>query len=126
MCFGSSSESPFVCRGFKNWKKSLGKSGYINQHKRSEYHNIADEKAASFLHTCQPGTDILSSLNKQVNEQQIHTKGGILSIIDVILALGQRGIPLRGNWDKKEGCEDGNFVYFVKWKSQFHGDLKDH
>ena len=49
-----------------------------------------------------------------------------MSIIDVILALGQREIPLRGNWDKKEGCEDGNFVYFVKWKCQFHGDLKDH
>ena len=27
---------------------------------------------------------------------------------------------------KKKGCEDGNFIYFVKWKSQFHGDLKDH
>ena len=77
-----SSESPFVYRGFKNWKKAFGKSGYVDQHKRSEYHKIADEKAASFLHTHQPGTDILSSLNKQVNEQQIRTKGEILSIID--------------------------------------------
>ena len=44
----------------------------------------------------------------------------------MILALGQRGIPLRGNWDKKEGAEDGNFAYFVNWKSTLHDDLKDH
>ena len=49
-----------------------------------------------------------------------------MSIIDVILTLGQRGIPLRGNWDKKEGAEDGNFAYFVNWKSTFHEDLKGH
>ena len=126
MCFSNSSESPFMCTGFKNWKKALGKKGYIDQHKHSETHRIADEKAALFLQTRQPGTDIRARIAKQVSEQQIRTKRGILSIIDVVLALGQRGIPLRGNWDKKEGTEDGNFAYFVNWKSTFHEDLKDH
>lgn len=33
---------------------------------------------------------------------------------------------MRGNFDKKEGTEDGNFAYFVNVKSTFHEDLKDH
>ena len=50
----------------------------------------------------------------------------MVSIIDIILAMGQRGIPFRGNWDKKERAEDGNFAFFVNWKSEFHEDLKSH
>ena len=50
----------------------------------------------------------MARINKHISEQQIQTKKGILAIIDVILALGQRGNALRGNWDKKEACEDGN------------------
>ena len=126
MCFSTSSESPFVSKGFKNWKKALGKHGYIDQHRSSECHKISDEKAASFLQTQLPGTDIMARINKHISEQQIQTKKGILAIIDVILALGQRGIALRGNWDKKEACEDGNFMYFVKWKATFDQDLKHH
>ena len=49
-----------------------------------------------------------------------------LSIIDIILALGQRGIPSRGNWDKKKKSGDGNFAFFLNWKSTFHEDLKEH
>ena len=76
-----------------------------------------------FLQTRQSGTNIRAKLTKQVAEQQIRTTKGILSVIDVILALGQRGIPFRGNWDKKEKSEDGNFMYFVNWKSAFDQDL---
>ena len=76
----------------------------INIYRSSECHKISDEKAASFLQTQLPGTDIMARINKHISEQQIQTKKGILAIIDVILALGQRGIALRGNWDKKEAC----------------------
>ena len=63
---------------------------------------------------------------KEVGIQQVRTKKGILSIIDVILALGKRGIAFRGNWDKITKTEDGDFSFFVKWKSQFDRDLEDH
>ena len=79
-----------------------------------------------FLQTWQPGTNIHARITKQVVDQQFRTSKGILSIIDVILALGQRGIAFRGNWDKEEKSEDGNFAYFVNWKSRFHQDLKEH
>ena len=46
--------------------------------------------------------------------------------MDIILTLGQRGVPFRGNWDKKENAEDGNFAYFVNRKAKFDKDLQDH
>ena len=52
-------------------------------------------------------------LSKRVAEQ-LRTQKGIFSIIDIILVVGQRGIPFRGNWDKKEKLEDGNFTFFCK------------
>ena len=126
VCFGSSG-SPFVSPGFKNWKKALdGKNGYIDRHTHSEAHKAAEEKAALFLHTRQPGMNIIAKISKHVAKQQVRTYKGILSIIDIILALGQRGIPFRGNWDKIEMSEDGNFSFFVNWKSRFHEDLKEH
>ena len=126
LCFGSSM-SAFVSTGFRNWKKALGrKHSYIEQHKRSECHKSAEEKVAIFLHTRQPGTDIASLLSEQAAQQQSRMKKGILSIIDIVLTLGQRGIPFRGNWDKQERAEDGNFAYFVHWKAQYHEDLKIH
>ena len=111
---------PFVSTGFRNWKKALGrKYSYIEQHKRSESHKVAEEKVVIFR---QPGTDIASLLSEQAAEQQSRMKNGILSIIDIILAMGQRIIPFTGNWDKKERAEDGNFAFVVNWKSEFHKD----
>ena len=126
ICFGGA-VSPFVSTGFRNWKKVLGRRhSYIEQHKHSESHKVAEEKVAIFLHTRQPGTDIASLLSEQAAQQQSYMKKGILSIIDIILVLGQRGIPFRGNWDKKERAEDGNFAFFVNCKSEYHEDLKIH
>ena len=50
----------------------------------------------------------------------------LLSIIDVITSLAERGIPLRGNWNSMEQREDGNFDYFIQWKSIFDIILKSH
>lgn len=110
--------------GFNNWKRALGKKGHIQVHKRSETHKAAEENL--FLQARQPGMNIQARITKQVSEQQVRTYKGILSIIDITISLGLRGIPLRGNWDKVEKSEDGNFAYFVNWKSNFDEDLKEH
>ena len=39
---------------------------------------------------------------------------GIISIIEVVIALGQRGIPFRGNWSGDKQAEDGNLSYMSK------------
>ena len=122
----SSNLSPFVSCGFGNWKKATGKDNYIDQHMLSEAHQTAEEMVHCFLSTCQPGKDIVARLSKQKSEQQIRTKKGLLSIIDVIIKLAMRGAPLRGNWVKKTGEENGNFIFFLNWKSEFDKDLKDH
>ena len=43
----------------------------------------------------------------------------LLSILDVITTLAVQGIPLRGNWNSQQNGKDGNFDYFIEWKSRF-------
>ena len=93
ICFGGA-VTPFVSIGFRNFKKALGrKYSYIEQHNHSDSHKVAEEKVAFFLHTRQPGTDIASLLSEQAAQQQSRTKNGILSIIDIILAMGAKMYP---------------------------------
>lgn len=42
-----------------------------------------------------------------------------LSIIDIVISLGERGIPFRGNWVKEPKTEEGNFAFFVNYKSKY-------
>ena len=120
-------ESPFSSTGFNKWKKALGKKGsLLDRHEKSEAHKLSEEKTVLFLKNQQPGLDIASIMAKEVGIQQVRTKKGILLILDVILALGKRGFAFRGHWDKITKTEDGNFPFFVKWKSQFDRDLEDH
>ena len=127
LCFAET-ESPFASTGFNKWKKALGlKSSLLEKHNASEVHKLAEEKACLFLKNQQrPGLDVASMMAREGRIQQIRTKKGILSIIDVVIALGKRGIAFRGNWDKITKTEDGNFSVFVNWKSQFDGDLREH
>ena len=139
ICFGGNNNisgascashlSPFVSSGFGKWKKATGKKlkdNYLDQHMLSETHKTAEEMVCYFLKTRQPGTDIVARLSKQKAEQQVRAKKGLLSIIDIIIRLGMRGVALRGNWVKKDGKENGNFFFFLNWKAEFDRDLKDH
>lgn len=136
LCFGSNykaciirapNETPFASTGFKNWKKAVGqKESYLDQHTRSEGHQLAEEKAVNFLKTREPGKDVTSILQKQLAAQQVRMKEGILSIIDIVIALGQRGIAFRGNWAQSAKAEDGNFSFFVDWKSKYDQKLEEH
>ena len=67
----------------------------------------------NFLKTCRPVNDIIARLQRQAAEQQHRTMKGVMSIIDAVISLGQRGIPLRGNWDPSKRNEDANFSFFV-------------
>lgn len=128
VCFGKeNTDSPFVKKGFKNWKKASGvKDNSLDKHMHSGEHQMAEEKALNWLKNCKPGNDIASKITKQVAEEQIRSKKGILSIIDTIIALGQRGVALRGNWDAKQREEDGNFIFFLNWKAETDDYLAQH
>ena len=138
--FCDSSESPFVTR---NWKKALGKKlvtcnntrgvKATNLQRKEWFNFFRHASLVQILVLCYQSRlpnnsyvlNIGSLLSEQVAKQQLRTKRGILSIIDIILVLGQRGIPFRGNWDRKEKSKDGNF-FFINWKSTFHKNLKEH
>ena len=64
---------------------------------RSVDHKLAEGNVFGFLKACRSGSGITGKLQKQIAEEQIRTTKGTLSIIDVVISLGQRGIPLRGN-----------------------------
>ena len=101
--------------------------GYLDRHANNAGHISSCERVFGFLHCIQnAGTDIHDKIDKGAAEVQIRTKKGILSIIDVIIVLGQRGIPFRGNWSGDEQAEDGNFALFVDWKTKYNSDLADH
>ena len=53
-------------------------------------------------------------------------RASLLFLIDVIITLGKRNIAFRGNWNMGTSEEDGNFMFFVNWKSSFDLVLKEH
>ena len=98
ICFSNNTgpnESPFISKGFKTLKK-VGDER-LDAHARNEEHQLSEEKMTNFLKTRRPGNDISARLQRQAAEQQHRTMKGILSFIDVVIALGQRDISLRGN-----------------------------
>ena len=84
----SPNESPFISKGFKNWKKAGAKA-------RSEGHQLSEEKMTNFLTTRRPGNDISARLQRQAAEQQHRTMKGVLSIIDEVIALRQNGHSIK-------------------------------
>ena len=62
---------------------------------------------------------MLKYVDNGAEEVQIITKKGNLSIIDVVISLGQRGIPIRRNWSGYEQTEDRNIALFVDWKAKY-------
>ena len=55
-------------------------------------HQVAEEKAVNLLKIREPGKDVAFSLQRQRSKEQLQVKKGILSVIDVVILLGQRGI----------------------------------
>ena len=112
---------------FKKIVKTVGvKDGYLDSHANSADHISSSERVLGFLHCIKnAGTDIHAKIGKGAAEVQIRTKQGILSIIDVVTALGQRGIPFRGNWSGDEQAEDRNCVFIVDGKVKYDSDVAD-
>lgn len=118
ICFSNTvpNELPFISKGFKNWKKAGDER--LENNACSEEQQLSEEKMTNFLKTRRPGNDISARLQRQAAKQQHRTKKGVVFIIDIVITLGQRGIILRGNWDPSKRNEDGNFSFFVDWKSR--------
>lgn len=120
---------PFHHAGFTDWKNAKGlKRGALLNHESSEAHKIATTKALAFKNACEgKSKDILSSLSKAREDLAKQNHEILLSIIDIVIVLGQRNIPFRGHeWDKAPKRENGNFDFFLHWKSQFDEGLKSH
>ena len=122
VCFSSHQQSnpEFVTKPFCDWKNACGQErGALPRHESSDAHQGALKMADDFLRICQeerkPITEYLSQAYGQKVEKNRHA---LLCILDVIISLAKRGIPLRGNWCKEQREEDSNFNFFIKWKAK--------
>ena len=83
--------------------------------------------ADNFLYVCTGSReDIQTSISMAYKEKIEKNRASLESIIDVILTLAKRNIALRGNWDTETHEEDGNFQFFVNWKSGFDTVMREH
>lgn len=71
-------------------------------HHNSEAHKKAAMKVISYLSIVE-GTsqDIRSCLSEAHKIAVKENRDTLMSIIDVVIALGKRNVPFRGNWDKE-------------------------
>ncbi len=94
----------------------------IQKHTRQ----YAEMKAVCYLSIIE-GTsqDIHSCLSEAHKRALKENRDTLMSIIDVVIALGKRNIPFRGNWDKESKRKDGNFDFFIHWKSNWDPVLKN-
>ena len=57
----------------------------------------------------------MTKFMSQAYAQKIErNRAALLCILDVIISLVERDIPLRGNWCKKKKEEDSNFTFFLR------------
>ena len=83
--------------------------------------------ADDFLSICRnEQLSVSEYLSKAYADKVENNRKAQLSIIDVLVSLAKRGIPLRGNWCKDQHEEDSNFMFFVKWKAEDNEALASH
>ncbi|XP_062608080.1 zinc finger MYM-type protein 1-like [Saccostrea cucullata] len=118
----------FITVGFRDWKNAKGETrGALERHAKSDRHKTAQEKSEMFLMTVKgESIPVTESISKAYQENVQRNRACLMSVIDVVIQLGQRNIPFRGNWSKELGKEDGNFQYFIDWKAQFDDVLNVH
>ena len=104
------------------------KRGALPFHEASESHKAAAMKALAFKGICAGKlSDIQSCVSNKHEEQVKRNRSILLSIIDVVIALGQRNVPFHGHqWSKQTHRENGNFDFFIHWKAQYDAILADH
>ncbi|VDI42122.1 Hypothetical predicted protein [Mytilus galloprovincialis] len=124
----SDNASLFAKKGFSDWKNAVGvKRSSLKGHEESDAHIYTAEAAKDFIAICHGSKpDIYSSLRQNYENRVAKSRAILISIIDIIVVLGQRNFALRGNWDKELKKEDVNFQFLIDWKSIYDLTLKEH
>lgn len=118
----------FVSKPFKDWKNACGtKRGALPAHNASDIHQAAMRTTEDFLAICNAEKKSINEHLSQAYHDKVEmNRKALMSILDVIISLSTRGIPLRGRWLKESHEEDSNFNFFVKWKSVDNTALATH
>ena len=112
-------QATFQNVGFRDWKNAKdAKRCALQLHEATETHKNATIKAAAFKDIAAGKTkDIHSSLSKAYEEQFKKNQKIMLSIIDMVVVLGQRNIPFRGHgWSRELKKRRWKFRFFLALK----------
>ena len=82
-------KSPFVGKGFCNWKNALAK---FCEHEASSFHKEAVLKLAA-----RQGVGIDAQLSVQLCNEQKHHRAMLMKLFEAIKYLGRQGLALRGH-----------------------------
>ncbi|XP_061170352.1 52 kDa repressor of the inhibitor of the protein kinase-like [Saccostrea echinata] len=131
IAFGQQNQSDkLVTSGLRDWKNATGsKRGTLQIHEESSAHQNALVKAVNLMKVYSgEEKSIKSSISQSYEDTVLKNREILSNIINVvIIALGQRNIPLRGHrWDTITKREDGNFDFFVHWLAKEKPVLKAH
>ena len=119
----------FQNSGFNDWENAKSaKRSALSLHEGREVHKNATVKAHTFKDVYEGRSrDILFCVSKQHDDSVKKNQEILLSLIDVIIALGKQNIPFRDHdWDKQTGRECGNFDFFIHWKAEFDSTVTYH
>jgi hypothetical protein len=118
----------FISKPFSDGKNALGnKRGRFPKHEQSKSHSAAITICENFKDICNgQKKDILSKISTAHEQLIVKNRATMLSILDVIMALGKCCLPLRGSWEKEARKENSVFRYFIHWKAGFDDILSIH
>lgn len=98
----------------KNYCHLTGRDGYLTAHLSKAYHQESCFKAKQLKKTAE-SSDVYSQLNKAAAEERLKNRKILDRILEAIVFLGRRGLPMRAHRDSGSLCpndicfDEGNF-----------------
>ncbi|KAE9027248.1 hypothetical protein PF002_g2591 [Phytophthora fragariae] len=103
--------------GYKNWKKATSKDGF----RKHVDQNCSKHHSAALEYDNRKTTvqDVALAIEDQSVSERIQNRSRIKFILDVCLLLAKQEIVFRGNNEKDNSENKGNFLEFVQFMVQY-------
>ena len=96
-------------------------------HERSVEHNLAFDKCKEMAMRLVNGQTLDRSLQMEIDAERKKWVNVLNRIVDFILYLVKRNLPLRGHWESlNEEGNPGNFLELIKQISKYDPVLREH
>ncbi|XKL63963.1 hypothetical protein PGB90_006327 [Kerria lacca] len=108
-------KSAFVTKGFSMWNKT--NESFCN-HEKSEFHRACISGV-----TNRQKTSIVEQLSDGKQRAMDEAKVALKKIFDTVRFIARKGLPFRGNYDKKEELESSQFMKLLEMRANDISEL---